>query len=422
MDLLLLALLIALFLVGTPIAIGLLAVAAIALAFVMDVPATVIHQVLFGSIDKFALISVPFFLFAGEVMGVGGVSRRIVDWTLSFLGPIRGNRGLTTVGACTVFGAISGSSVATVAAVGQLMYPDLKKRYGERFASGLIASTGSIDILIPPSIAMILYGAAAQQSVPKLFLAGVLPGLVMAAFIAAYVIYYARANGIDDRQSFSWRAVYRATLSGAWALGAPVVVFGGMYGGIFSPTEAAGAACVYGIIVTKFVYRDISWRELWTSAVNSMFLTSQILIIVGAAGVYSWLLTVSGTPQAAVNAAQAVASSQWSVLLMMNLVLLVAGCIMDPASAILLLTPLFVPICQAYGIDLIHFGIIMTMNLAIGMFTPPIGLNIFVTQALTKVPLSVLYPGLIPFTVVSLLALLLVTYIPGLSLWLARLA
>jgi C4-dicarboxylate transporter DctM subunit len=153
-----------------------------------------------------------------------------------------------------------------------------------------------------------------------------------------------------------------------------------------------------------------------------MFLTSQILIIVGAAGVYSWLLTVSGTPQAAVNAAQAVASSQWSVLLMMNLVLLVAGCIMDPASAILLLTPLFVPICQAYGIDLIHFGIIMTMNLAIGMFTPPIGLNIFVTQALTKVPLSVLYPGLIPFTVVSLLALLLVTYIPGLSLWLARLA
>lgn len=410
----------ALLLLGFPLYIILLTTSALVLLFFMNVPLTAVHQVMFGSIDKFALIAVPFFLFAGEIMGVGGMSKRIVDWVLAILGNVRGCRGLTTVGACTVFGAISGSSVATVAAVGRLMYPSLREKYNEKFSSGLIAATGAIDILIPPSIAMILYGASAEQSVALLFVAGIFPGLVMAAFQASYVLYYARRHDIHDGYPFSWPKIWKATISGFWSLGAPIVILGGIYGGIFSPTEAAGIACVYGIVVTKFIYGDITWKDLWNVSVNSMYLTAQILIIVAAAGVFSWLLTVSGMPQKTVQLLQGFADSQWVVLVVINIFLLIVGCFIDPSSAILVLTPLLVPICKAYGIDLIHFGIVMTMNLAIGMFTPPFGLNIFVTQALTRVPLSSLYPGLVPYIILTILALMVVTYVPWLSLYLTK--
>ena len=201
---------------------------------------------------------------------------------------------------------------------------------------------------------------------------------------------------------------------------APIVILGGIYGGIFAPTEAAGIACVYGIIVAKFIYREITWKQLWDVAVNSMVLTAQILVIVAAAGVFSWLLTVNGVAQKAVVTLQWMITSPIMALALINVLLLIVGCFIDPGSAILVLTPLLVPICKAYGIDLIHFGIVMSMNLAIGMFTPPFGLNIFVTQALTRAPLSSIYPGLVPFIVVTILALIVVTYVPWLSLVLTK--
>ena len=412
---------IALLLLGFPLFIILLATSAALLLFFMNVPLAAVPQVMFSSIDKFSLLAVPFFLFVGEIMGVGGMSRRIVDWVMSLIGGVRGARGLTTVGACVVFGAISGASVATIAAVGRLMYPSLKERYGERFASGTIASTGAIDILIPPSIGMILYGISAEQSVALLFMAGILPGLVMAAFQGAYIYWYAVRNRIEDGgEPFAWRHFWHATRTGFWAVCAPVVILGGIYGGIFAPTEAAGIACVYGIIIAKFVYREISWKQLWEVGVNSMYLTAQILVIVAAAGVFSWLLTVNGVAGKSVALLQGFIDSPWMALLMINILLLVVGCFIDPGSAILVLTPLLVPICNAYGINLIHFGIVMTMNLAIGMFTPPFGLNIFVTQALTGAPLSSIYPGLVPFIIITTLALAVVTYVPWLSLVLLR--
>ena len=411
----------ALLVLGFPIFLILLATAAVLVLFVMGIPPTQLHLTMFGSVDKFALIAVPFFLFAGELMGRGGMSKRIVDWVLAGAGGVRGSLGVTTVGACTVFGALSGSAPATVAALGRLLYRPLKDAgYGERFANGVLTSSGGIAIVIPPSIAMILYGAAAEQSVALLFVAGIVPGLLIAALMGAYVYVYAARRGIREGGAFELGRFLRATREGVWALGMPVIVLGGIYAGVVSPTEAAGIACVYAILVTRFVYRDIAWRGIWEVAVSSMYLTAQVLIIVAAAGVFSWLLTVSGLPAQLVAWMTGLEMQPWMVLLAVNVLLLVVGCFLDPNSAILVLTPLLLPVMQAIGVDPIHFGIVMTVNLAIGMFTPPFGLNIFVAQAMFKAPLRTIYPGLMPFIAINLVALGLVTYLPGLSLWLTR--
>jgi len=406
---------------GFPIFVILLATAAIILIIFAPVPPMALHINMFGSVDKFALMAVPFFIFAGEIMGHGGISKRIVAWVLSIIGGVRGSLALTTVGTCTVFGAISGSSPATVAAVGRLLYDPLRNAgYNEKFSSGLLASSGAIAIVIPPSISMILYGASAEQSVALLFVAGVIPGLVMAALMAAYIYAFALRTGIREASGFSFAQFLTASKEGVWALGTPFIILGGIYAGIFSPTESAGVACVYAIIVTRFIYGDISWKGIWDVSVNSMYLTAQVLIIVAAAGVFSQLLTISGIPQSAVAAIQEMNMQPWMVLLVINIFLLFVGCLLDPGSAILVLTPLLAPIAMAIGVDLIHFGIIMTVNLAIGMFTPPFGLNIFVTQALFKAPLSSIYPGLVPFIIVNLIALAIITYIPELSLFLTQ--
>ena len=412
---------VALLLLGMPIFIILLATSAVVLLLFMNVPLTQVHQVIFGSIDKFALLAVPFFLFAGELMGRGGISARIINWVMSMLGWMRGSLPLTAVGTCTIFGAISGSSPATVAAVGRLLYPALREKgYDERFSTGLLTSSGAIAVVIPPSITMILYGAAAEQSVALLFVAGILPGLLMALLMAAYIYFFAASRGIREGAPFKFAEFVRATKNGAWSLGTPLIILGGIYAGIFSPTEAAGIACVYAILVTRFIHRDVSWRGLWEVSVYSMYLTAQVLIIVAAAGVFSWLLTVSGIPQAATTAIQAMQVGPWAFLLVTNILLLIVGCLLDPGSAILVLTPLLAPIAKAVGVDLIHFGVIMTANHAIDMFTPPFGLNIFVAQALFRTPLSVIYPGLLPFILINIIALAFITYVPELSLFLTR--
>ena len=410
-----------LLLLGFPIFVILLATSAIILLIFAPVPPMAVHINMFGSVDKFALMAVPFFIFAGELMGHGGISKRIVAWVLSIIGGVRGSLALTTVGTCTVFGAISGSSPATVAAVGRLLYGPLRKAgYDEKFSSGLLASSGAIAIVIPPSIGMILYGASAEQSVALLFIAGIIPGLIMAALMAAYIYAFALRRDVREAAGFSFGEFLRASKDGIWALGTPIIILGGIYAGIFSPTESAGIACVYAIIVTRFIYGDIDWKGIWEVSVNSMYLTAQVLIIVAAAGVSSQLLTISGIPQSAVAAIQEMNLEPWMVLLVINVFLLLVGCLLDPGSAILVLTPLLAPIAAAMGVDLIHFGIIMTVNLAIGMFTPPFGLNIFVTQALFKAPLSSIYPGLVPFIFINIVALLIITYIPELSLFLTR--
>ena len=349
--------------------------------------------------------------------GGSGVSVRLVRWVQSIIGQMRSSLPFTSLGTAVVFSAISGSTAATVAAVGSLTYRRLREAgYSERFSSGLLIGAGAIDNLIPPSIGFILYGIASETSIVRLFLAGVLPGLVLAAFFSLYIYRHAVRRGDRGGPPFEKREFFAATKDGIWAIAAPVAVLGGIYTGIFSPTEAAGVACVYAILVTAFIYREASPRDVFDSAARSMYLTAQVFIILACAGVYSWLLTVSGAGPALIDAVTGLELAPWALLLAINLLLLAIGMVLDTVSAILVLTPLLVPIAKASGIDPVHFGVIMIMNLSIGTFTPPFGLNIFVGQAVFKAPLSSIYPGLLPFILAAIGALLVVSYVPALSL------
>jgi C4-dicarboxylate transporter DctM subunit len=406
-----------LLLLGFPIFLVLLTGVSIALVFFMNIPLAVLHQNLFGSVNAYALLAIPYFIYAGELMGRGSVAQRLVDFVQSGVGGLRGSLGITTVGTATIFGAISGVSAAAVATIGKVMYPAMSKAgYPKPFAAGLITAVGAIDIIIPPSIPMIVYGAAAQESVPRLYAAGILPGLLIAALLAGYVMWRARQGNFGAGEAFDRSGFVNATIRGLWALGAPVIILGGIYGGVFSPTEAAAVACVYAIFVTRFIFRELSWADILEAAAATTRFTAQILIIVACAGVFSWLLTVNQVPAALVSFLQSLGVGQWSFLLVVNVLLLLVGCFLDPLSAILLLTPLLIPVVKALGIDTVHFGIVVMVNLAIGLFHPPFGINIFVAQSVLGIDLKIIYRGILPFVALYLIALVLITYVPAISL------
>jgi C4-dicarboxylate transporter, DctM subunit len=410
----------ALLLLGTPI-FGIFLIGAVAtFVLFLSVPPVALHQIMFGAMENYALLAVPFFIFAGELMSGSGIAQRLIVWVLALIGRIPGSLGVATVGACTLIGAISGASTATVAVVGKTLYPGLiREGYGARFASGLLSSSGSIDIVIPPSIAMILFGMAAEQSIAKLFAAGVLPGLLIAFMMSAYVVIMALRMRLPTRGEFDFARLRAATWDAGPALLMPVFVLAGIYLGWFSPTEAGGFACLYAILVGRYVYREMSWQDVLDAATQAALITAQILIIVATAALFSWILTINGVPQAITDGLTGLNLPPWAFLMAVNVILLIVGCFLDPTSAIIVLTPLFMPLVKALGIDPIHFGIVMTVNIAIGMFTPPFGLNIFVAQSVLGIPLDTIYRGVLPFAVVQIAALLIITYWPGLSLYLA---
>lgn len=407
---------------GFPIFVVLLATAAIAIVIFYSIPLTVLHQVMFGSLDSAALLAVPFFIFAGEIMAAGGISGRLVAWAKSLFGRSKASLPITTVATCVVFGAISGSSAATVAAVGRITFrPMLDAGYDRRFAIGLLTASGLIDNMIPPSIAMILYAIVAEQSLVRIFTAGFVPGLLFAFAFVAYVLVKSWGSAIDPPEPFRWARLGRETLNAAWALGMPVIILGGIYTGVLSANEAGGAACVYAILVAMFVHRDVGVAQLLDLARRSAYVTSQLMVIVASAGVFSWLLTTSGAAPRLTDVFAALDLSSPMLLFIINVFLLLVGIFFDPAPAILLLTPILLPIVKAAGIDLIHFGIVMTANLSIGCFTPPFGINIFVAQAVFKQPVSVIYRGVMPFIWLSIAVLAVITYVPELSLFFIRL-
>jgi C4-dicarboxylate transporter DctM subunit len=410
-----------LLLLGFPIFLLLLSTSLLILALFFDVPMTAVHQNIFNSLNKFPLLAVPFFIFAGDLMSRGGISERLLRWVASIFGGFRAHLPLTSLGFAALFGAISGVTTAATAAIGTLTYPRMREAgYNERFASALITAEGALDNLIPPSIAMIIYGIASETSVVHLFAAGIGPGLLLAGLFAIYIYYYSLRTGIRDTGRFSLRQFLLATRDSVWALGAILTIFGGIYSGIFSPTEAAGVACVYAIFVSFFVYRETTIDGIFEAGARTMYLTGLIFIIVSVAGLYAWLLTISGIAQDTVSLITSLHSEKWVVLLVINLFLLFVGCFLDPASALIMLTPLLAPVAVSLGVDPIHFGVIVVMNLTIGTFHPPFGLNIFVCQALFKTPSATLYAGLVPFVTLAVIALLLVTYIPAISLWIMR--
>jgi C4-dicarboxylate transporter DctM subunit len=406
-----------LLILGFPIFLILLVTSIVAVETVADAPTEAIQTYMFGSLDNFPLLAVPFFVLAGEIMAQGGIARRVVVMVMSIVGGVRGSLAVTTVAASELFGAMSHTAVGTVVAMGRMIYPALKEGgYNERFAVGLIASSGAIAVVIPPSIAMILYSVSAEQSAVLLFTAGILPSLLIGVIDAAYVILYARVKKVPLGLSARWETIWATSKDAGWSIGTLVVIFGGIYGGVFTPTEAAGVAVVYSLFVTMFIYREVDLAGLWRILMNSAYLISQILLIVTSAGIYSWLLTTSGIPQQIVAAINGMHMARWELLLFLNVGLLLAGSFLEPPAAILILTPLLLPIVRGVGVNPIHFGIIMAVNLSIGMYTPPFGLNLFSSQAIFQAPLARIYLGVLPFLAVNFVALMIITYVPAISM------
>jgi C4-dicarboxylate transporter DctM subunit len=406
-----------LLILGLPIFLVLLVTCVVAVLFVADVPTEAIQTYMFGSLDNFPLLAVPFFVLAGDIMAQGGIARRVVVWVVSLIGGVRGSLAVTTVAASELFGAMAHTAVGTVVAVGRMIYPSLRDNgYNERFAVGLIASSGAIAVVIPPSIAMILYSLSAQQSAVALFTAGILPSLLIGFVDAAYVMAYARIKTVPLTARARWDTIWTSTKEASWSISIVVVIFGGIYGGIFTPTEAAGVAVIYSLFVTMVVHREVGLADLWRIIISSVFLISQILMIVTAAGLYSWLLTTSRIPQQIVAEINALQLPAWALLLSINVVLLVMGSFLEPPAAILILTPLLLPIVQAVGVSPIHFGIIMAVNLSIGMYTPPFGLNLFASQAVFDTPLGKIYVGVLPFVLINFATLMIITYVPSISM------
>ncbi|MBV8653662.1 MAG: TRAP transporter large permease [Alphaproteobacteria bacterium] len=421
MSLVLGALPVALLLAGMPIFLVLLASVMAALLLFMPIPLAVLHQTLFGAVNAYTLLAVPFFIFTGELMGRGSVARRLVDVVNAGVGRIPGGLGVTTVCSSALFGAMSGLSAASVATIGRAMQPALAKAgYPPRFSAGLLTAMGAIDVVIPPSIPLLIYGTAAQESVPRLYAAGLLPSLLLTLLLCAYVVWFCRHHGIASGEggeaAFSRRALGKALLRGLGALGAPVIIFGGIYGGIFTPTEAAAVACVYAAGVPLLLYRELGWRDVLDCAQSTAVFTGQILLIVACSILFGWALTVNQIPAALTQWLVGLALPHWSLLLALNILLLLVGSFMDPIAAILLLTPLLLPVVKALGIDPVQFGIIVSVNLGIGLFHPPFGINIFVAQAVLGLELPVIYRGVLPFVGLYLVGLAIITYVPAVSL------
>ena len=411
------ALPVVLLLIGFPIFLILLVTSIVAVLTVAGVPTDAVQTYMFGSLDNFPLLAVPFFVLAGEFMAQGGIARRVIAMVMAMVGGVRGSLAVTTVAASELFGAMSHTAVGTVIAMGRMIYPSLKDGgYNDRFAVGLIASSGAIAVVIPPSIAMILYAVSAEQSAVQLFTAGILPSILIGLIDAGFVMVYARIKGVPLGNRASWDNIWKTTKDASWSIGTLAVIFGGIYGGVFTPTEAAGVAVVYSVFVTMVIYKEVDIARFWKILVDSAFLISQILLIVTSAGIYSWLLTTSGIPQQIVASIDALHMAKWELLLILNIGLLIAGSFLEPPAAILILTPLLLPIVVGVGVNPIHFGIIVAVNLSLGMYTPPFGLNLFSSQAIFNAPLSRIYLGVLPFLLLNFVALLIITYIPEISM------
>ncbi len=422
-SLILFGLLAVLLLLSVPIAISLGIASTIALLVSGKVSGSYVPQGLVTSIDSFPLMAVPFFILAGDLMGQGGLSKRLVDVARLFFGRYTGGLAIIAVVTCMFFAAISGSGPATVAAIGTILLPAMAKDgYRPGFAGGLVASAGSLGVIIPPSIPMVIYATSANVSVSKMFMAGVVPGLLIGIALMGYAWFSARRDGIRAAPVVMTGRQKLAILNEAkWALLVPVIILGGIYGGVFTPTEAAAVGVIYGFVVGAFIYREITLKSLYNLLAGSALTSATIMLIVGTATIFGRALAIEGVPTMLANAITASISQAWLLLLAVNVILLIVGTFMETIAAIIILTPILLPLATALGINPEHFGIVMIVNLAIGMVTPPVGVNLFVASRVSGHPLETIVKGAVGPLVVMLFLLMLITYIPALSLGLPAL-
>ena len=414
-------LLIALMLTGMPISISLGITVLAFLFFFTTIPIEIVSQRLFTGLDQFAIMSIPFFILAGTFLTTGGVAKRMVRFAIALVGGMHGGLAVAGVLSCAFFAAVSGSSPATVVAIGSILLPAMVQQgYPMKFGVGVIATSGGLGILIPPSIVMIIYAVSTNTSVGKLFLAGVVPGVIMAIWLMAVTWFVAKKRGYPTMPRANRRELWESFRGSFWGLALIVVVVGGIYGGVFTPTEAAAMAAVYAFFIALFVYKDMKWKDVPGALLESANMIAMLLYIITNAILFSFLLTSENIPQHLAEWIIDQGLSPWMFLLFINVLLFFAGDFMEASSIILILAPIFFPVAVKLGIDPVHLGIVMTINMELGMITPPVGLNLYVASGLSKLGLTEVTVAAAPWILVVTVVLLLVTYVPILSLWLPR--
>ncbi|MEE7449711.1 C4-dicarboxylate ABC transporter permease [Methylobacterium radiotolerans] len=420
-GLIIFGLLIALMLTGMPISIALGLTVLTFLFTLTQVPIESVALKLFTGIENFSIMAIPFFILAGNFLAHGGVARRMIAFTTSLVGHWPGGLGLAGVVACALFAAVSGSSVATVVAIGSIILPAMvAEGYPKRFGAGVITTSGALGILVPPSIILVLYGVSTNSSIGNLFLAGVMPGIVLSAMLASVTFVIAKRRGYPRMPKASWAERLRAFRESAWGLFLVVMVIGGIYAGIFTPTEAAATAAVYAFVIAVFVYRDLKLSDVPRVLLASANMSAMLLYIITNAVLFSFLMTSENIPQAMAAWLIAMNFSPLVFLLVVNIILLIAGNVMEPSSILLIMAPILFPIAVKLGIDPIHFGIIMAVNMEVGLCHPPVGLNLYVASGIAHMGISELTIAVLPWLLTMLAFLVLVTYWPALSLWLPR--
>ena len=414
-----------LLLTGTPISIALGMTVLVFLALVSSLSLdtiSIISQKLFTGLDNFAIMAIPFFVLSGTFLSTGGVARRIIHFATTLVGSMRGGLAMAAVLSCAFFAAISGSSPATVVAIGSIMLPAMVQQgYTKKFSVGVISTAGGLGILIPPSIVMVIYGVSTSESIGKLFIAGIVPGILMALALLAVTYLVARRKKFPTLPRASLREVWAAFRESAWGLFLVVLVIGGIYGGLFTPTEAAAVSAVYAFVVAVFIYKELPLKKVPRVLLQAANMSAMLLYIITNAILFSFLLTTENIPQELAQWIIAQGFTPWMFLLFVNVLLFFAGDFMEPSAIILILAPLFLPVAKSLGIDPIHLGIIMTINMELGMITPPVGLNLYVASGLAKMGLTDVTKAAAPWIVVVTAVLLLVTYVPQISLWLPNL-
>jgi len=411
-----------LFAISVPVAVGIGIAAIVGIAGYTNFPLIVAAQQLFVALDKFPLAAIPFFILAGNLMEVGGISRRLVEFARSIVGGVQGGLPATCVVTCMIFAAISGSSVATTFAIGAIMIPALVRAgYPVGFAAALQATSAELGVVIPPSIPMILYGVTTQVSIPELFIAGVGPGLLIGGALIATVLIWCRIKGWGKQDGVGRLGFLTATRQAGFALVMPVVVLGGIYGGITTPTEASVVAVVYALIVGLFIHREIGPRDLLPIFRKSVISSAVILFIIACAAVFSWLLNRQGVPDAAAAWLATSFDTPGLFLLVVNLFLFVVGMFVETSASIIVLAPILQEAAQRIGVDGVHFGTIMVVNLALGMITPPFGVNLFAAAQVAGCGVDAMMRYLGVFILVIVSCLMIITYVPAISLTLPSL-
>lgn len=372
---------------------------------------------MFASINKFPLAAIPFFILAGNLMETGGISRRLVEFAKSIVGGVQGGLPMTCVLTCMIFAAVSGSSVATTFAIGAILIPALIKHgYPTSYAAALQATSAELGVIIPPSIPMILYGVSAEVSIGELFIAGFGPGILISLALMAFVWVYCKIKGWGKNDGDGRLSLGRATLQAGWALLMPVIILGGIYGGVFTPTEASAVAVFYALIVGVVIYREIKVKDLYAILRKSALSSAVIMFIIANAGLFAFLITRAGVPDAIGRWLEAVLQSPTMFLLGVNAALFIIGMFIETSAAIIVLAPILAPVAMHFGVDPVHFGLIMVVNLAMGMITPPFGVNLFAACTVARISLDRIVGHLLPFVGVILVCLLVITYVPSLSL------